>query len=255
MKTITNRFNRQYQINDQDIYWQKMMSKGIFQINNIRTLHELKPHARTIIDIGANIGTNTIEYACWAKDVYSFEPTPELYDCMLNNISLNKTNIDTVRWNDTVSMCLSANISTFQCALGNEQGTVHLKAFTNNKGKNHITNIIDEESHIISVPVNKLDSYNFVDVDVIKIDVEGYELFVLEGAEQTIIKYKPVIQTELHQGLFKRQGVTIQDIAEWFYRQDYYAIDKKGKIQPRILPTKHSGVDLFWIHKNFKKGN
>ena len=95
MKIITNRYNRQYQVSDDDIYWQKMLSKGIFQINNIRKLRELKPNARTIIDIGANIGTNTIEYATWGKTVHSFEPTPELYNTMLKNIELNKNNVDT----------------------------------------------------------------------------------------------------------------------------------------------------------------
>lgn len=250
MKQITNKYNRIYQISDDDIYWQKMLSKGIFQINNIRKLKELKPYARTIIDIGANIGTNTIEYCTWGKTVYSFEPTPELYNSMLNNVQLNQTNIDTYRWDDNTSMNLTAKLQTFQCALGNEIGSVHMKAFTNNKGKNHITkdvNTLFEVEGIIEVPIHRLDDYNFTDVDVIKIDVEGYELFVLQGGEQTIMKYRPVIQTELHQGLFKRQGITIQDVAEWFYARNYYAIDKYGVQQPKTLPTEHSGTDLFWI--------
>ena len=72
MKIVKNRYHRTYEVSDDDIYWQKMLSKGIFQINNIRKLKELKPNARTIIDIGANIGTNTIEYCTWGKTVYSF---------------------------------------------------------------------------------------------------------------------------------------------------------------------------------------
>lgn len=244
MKQITNKYNRTYQISDDDIYWQKMLSKGIFQINNIRMLRSLKPNARTVIDIGANIGTNTIEYMTWAKKVISFEPTPELYSTMLTNINLNKTNIDTYKWDkNNGSMNLTSDIETYNCALGEKQKTVYLKTFENNKGKNHIS------TEGIPVQVNTLDQYNFIDVDVIKIDVEGYELFVLQGGENTIMKYKPVIQTELHQGLFKRQGLTIQDIAEWFYQHNYYCIDKKGQTLPRILPTEHSGVDLFWLPK------
>ena len=250
MKIITNRYNRQYEVSNDDIYWQKMLSKGIFQINNIRKLRELKPNARTIIDIGANIGTNTIEYATWGETVHSFEPTPELYSTLLKNIELNKNNVDTYRWDYNGSMLITADIKTYNCALGNEIGFIYMKVFTNNKGKNHITtstNPLFQFDNIIKVSINRLDDYNFTAVDVIKIDVEGYELFVLQGGEQTIMKYRPVIQTELHQGLFKRQGITIQDVAEWFYNHNYYAIDKNSIKQPKILPTKHSGVDLFWI--------
>jgi 1-deoxy-D-xylulose 5-phosphate reductoisomerase len=63
-----------------------------------------------------SIGTNTIEYCTWGQTVYSFEPTPELYNSMLNNVQLNQTNIDTYRWDDNTSMNLTAKLQTFQCA-------------------------------------------------------------------------------------------------------------------------------------------
>ena len=244
MKQVTNRYNRCYLIHDEDEFWQKRMAQGIYQINNIRKLKELVPNARTIVDIGANIGTNTIEYATWAKDVVSFEPHPELYNQLVENIELNRKNIDNVRWDKDTTMNITANITTHNVALGKHQGSVLMKSFTNNKGKNYIT-----EDGTISIQVKTLDDYNLNDVDIIKIDTEGYELFVLQGGMKTIVKYRPVIQTELHQGLFKRQGVTIQDVAQWFYDIGYYAIDKKGNKQPHTLPTNHSGVDLFWIPK------
>lgn len=242
---IKNRYNRSYIIHDDDIYWQKMLSKGIFQINNIRKLYELVPKCRTIIDVGSNIGTNSIEYSTWAKTVHSFEPTPELYNLLCTNLALNRVNIDTVRWDKNLSMNRVSDVYTYCVALGNREEKVNMVTHGNNKGKNYIdVNVGDVE-----VVVKTLDSYNFLDVDIIKIDTEGYELFVLEGAINTIMKYKPVIQTELHKGLFKRQGITIQDVGDWFYKIGYYAIDKKNVIQPRILPTEHSGVDLFWLPK------
>ena len=42
-----------------------------------------------------------------------------------------------------------------------------------------------------------LDDYNFTDVDIIKIDVEGHEHSVLLGAKQTILQNKPLIQIEI----------------------------------------------------------
>ena len=245
---IKNRYNRTYEVADDDIYWQKMLSKGIFQINNIRMLYELKPKAHTILDIGANIGTNSIEYGTWAKEIHSFEPTPDLYNLLVKNVNQNLTNIDTYRWDDNLSMHNNADMFFYNYALGSENSFVYFKTFTNNKGKNHITNF-NLEDNLIHVEVKKIDDHNVNNVDIIKIDVEGYELFVLQGAEQIILRDYPVIQTELHQGLFKRQKCTIQDIAEWFYEREYIAINKKHKTMPRILPTNHSGIDLFWIKK------
>lgn len=245
---IQNRYNRTYNVADDDIYWQKMLSKGIFQINNIRMLHELRPKARTIIDIGANIGTNSIEYGTWAQTVHSFEPTPELFTMLVSNVKNNKQNKDTYRWHDDLSMNITADMHFHNYALGNKNDTVYFKTFTNNKGKNHVTNF-NLDDNLIQVPVKRLDDLHIENVDVIKIDVEGYELFVLQGAEKTILRDRPVIQTEMHQGLFKRQNCTIQDIAEWLYERDYICIDRKNDRMPRILPTNHSGMDLFWIKK------
>ena len=56
-----------------------------------------------------------------------------------------------------------------------------------------------------------LDSYNFDSVDIIKIDAEGYEIPVLEGARNTIIKNKPWIQIEGNKS-GERYGRTKLDI-------------------------------------------
>ena len=47
-----------------------------------------------------------------------------------------------------------------------------------------------------SINLRTLDSYNFQNVDIIKIDVEGFEIPVLNGAKQTILSQQPVIQIE-----------------------------------------------------------
>lgn len=240
---ITNNYNRTYTISEIDKFWQRVLGSGIYQIGNLRMLQRTRPNARTIVDVGANIGSNTIEYACWADRVISYEPTPELYQRLLTNIQNNKTNPDTKRWDPNVSMIPKANIITHNNALGEKEKNVKIKCHENNKGKNYIS---DEG---IDILVKTLDQYQLTEVDIIKIDVEGYELNVLMGAEDTIQRNRPIIQTELHKGLLKRQGTTIQEIAEWFYARNYVAVDRENKLQPQILPTNHSGIDLFWLPK------
>ena len=246
-KIVNNKYGRTYEINESDGFWIKNLSSGIFQVNNLRKLRSLKPNARTILDIGANIGSNTIEYATWAKLVYSFEPTPELFTQLDKNISLNQTNPDTIRWCDEVSMNRNAVITTFQKAVGNEITSVFMKNHNNNKGKNYITN---KATGNIEVQVITIDSMNFTEVDIMKIDVEGYEPFVLQGAEQTILRDRPIIQTEISPEYLKRNGHTVQDLAEWFYDRDYYAIDRHGNKQPQQFPVDYEGRDFFWIYKH-----
>lgn len=247
-KTVTNKYGRTYEINESDGFWIKSLSSGIFQVNNLRKLHELKPNARTILDIGANIGSNTIEYSTWAKQVYSFEPTPELFAQLVKNISLNKTNPDTVRWCDTVSMNSVATITPIQKAVGDKLSSVFMKTHNNNKGKNYVTN--NKTNGDIEVEVITIDSMNFTEVDIMKIDVEGYEPFVLQGAEQTILRDRPVIQTEISPDYLKRNGYTVQDLAEWFYEREYYAIDRHGNKQSQQFPVDYEGKDFFWIYKH-----
>jgi len=247
-KIVTNKYGRTYEIHRDDGFWVKSLSSGIFQVNNLRKLYELKPNARTILDIGANIGSNTIEYSTWAKNIFSFEPTPELYTQLQKNINLNICNSDQVRWHKDVSMTRQANISTFQKAVGNKPGEVFMKTYNNNKGKNYVTN--SKTTGDIEVEVITIDSMNFTEVDIMKIDVEGYEPFVLQGAEQTILRDRPVIQTEISPEYLKRNGYTVQALAEWFYERDYYAIDRHGNKQPEIFPVDYEGKDFFWIYKH-----
>jgi FkbM family methyltransferase len=243
--TITNKFGRTYEINSADNFWNKVLSSGIFQVNNLRKLHELCPNARTVLDIGANIGSNTIEYATWANEVHSFEPTPALYSQLVKNISLNEDNPDTNRWHKDQSMKRKAKINTHQVAVGDKAGVVHMKTYDINAGKNYVT--ANKTENTISVDVITIDSMNFTDVDIMKIDVEGYELFVLNGADQTIKKYRPVIQTEISPSYLQRNGCTVQQLAEWFYERNYKAVDRFGKEQSKQFPTDYEGRDFFWI--------
>ena len=68
---VTNTHGRQYWIYTDDVFYQQRIADaGPYQKKNLLRLRDLKPNARTVIDVGANIGMNTIEYATWAKEVH-----------------------------------------------------------------------------------------------------------------------------------------------------------------------------------------
>ena len=74
----------------------------------------------------------------------------------------------------------------------------------------------------------KLDAFNFDNVDLIKIDAEGYELPVLEGAKETILHNKPWIQIEANKS-GARYGRTKVDIANFL---DSLGMKRKAKKWP-----------------------
>jgi FkbM family methyltransferase len=142
-----------------------------------------------IIDIGANIGYNTLMFSDYGP-VYSFEPVYH------HIVGLNiKNNI------------LKNKVEVFPYALSNEKKASEI--FIPNRGCQSNTYINygwtgftlpeDWRGGSVEVTCEKLDDVYSGVTSFIKIDVEGHELQVLEGAKETIKKHMPIILIELHE--------------------------------------------------------
>jgi FkbM family methyltransferase len=141
-----------------------------------------------IIDIGANIGYNTLMFSDYGP-VYSFEPVYH------HIVGLNvKNNV------------LRNKVEVFPYALSNENKISEI--FIPNRGCQSNTHINyggtgftlpeDWRGGSLEVTCEKLDDVYSGVTSFIKIDVEGHELQVLEGAKETIKKHMPTILIELH---------------------------------------------------------
>ena len=136
------------------------------------------------LDIGANIGLWSRDFAEHFEQVVAFEPVAEFRDCLIKNVPTN-------------------NIDIRPCALGAVDTTINMIVTEGNTGHSHVDSSTVGTG---SIDMWRLDSLEFDCVDYIKIDCEGYELTILEGAEQTIKYHKPVIVVE--QKLHKDTGIT-----------------------------------------------
>ncbi len=272
---VTNSIGRQYWIYKNDaFYQQRIANAGPYQKQNLLRLRELKPNARTILDVGMNIGMNTIEYATWAKTVHGFEPTPQTFSMADRNIALAKQQKDSqmikpwypngsVNFNGKFGASLetTGDINIHQNGLGDQPGSFEILVKVDNAGHNHIENIdiplpsgkqrqrkVDPEK--IQVDVKTLDSYNFEDVDVIKIDTEGYEFPVVLGAEQTIIKHKPIVQLEMVDGQPERFGYSCQAIYDWFLSRNFVITLSDGTDCGDKWCHYTKKMERFFIHKD-----
>ncbi len=129
------------------------------------------------IDIGAHIGFWSFYLCKNFKMVHAFEPVKDFRDCFNLNVK-------------------AKNIKLYDCALGKEDSFISMEIDQSNSGKTHIKN----QDTTNKIPIKKLDDFNFTKIDFIKIDVEGYEEFVIQGGLETLKKNRPLIIIEQKSG-------------------------------------------------------
>ncbi len=145
-----------------------------------------------VIDAGAHIGTHTIWYSKkvdHSGKVYAFEASTKAYECLIHNCKGIK------------------NISLHNTALGEKSGTVTINEIAENQGMNFTTENGD-------IPMITIDSLGLNKLNFIKIDCEGAEPEILDGATETIARCKPIMFIEINKEALKRNGYTEVDVYE-----------------------------------------
>ena len=252
---VMNKLGRCYWLLAHD-HFQGARFSGIntyYQGNNARLARTIIPEPKRIIDVGANVGNNTIAYSEFADMVESFEPTPTTLILLKANISIaQQQKLKGIYWqgttnsgqflrDDTVdtgwyrykgvwqSMDAKAKINVHEVAVGDQDGaTVNIIDHKEHGGHNHIQpqgkDKLGQTQQLVTVPLRSIDSYGFDDVDFIKIDVEGAELGVLKGAKDTIARCRPMIQMEIMEKQCNLFGYTPQDLYDFLVPQDYVPV-------------------------------
>ena len=144
-----------------------------------------------ILDVGAWVGTWTMTMNNFAEKVIAFEPDPIHYKCLVKNVS--------------------KDIEAWQLAVGSENQTISLSDDDFTQAKR----VIGQGD----IPMITIDSLGLESVDVIKIDVEGYEMEVLKGAEQTL-KNTKFIMNELNNNT-KKYGSSNLEIENYIRKKGF----------------------------------
>lgn len=123
------------------------------------------------VDVGAHVGSWAVHMARWFREVIAFEPHEENYLCLVENTKDLK------------------NVLCCNAACGSMKTTGSVKKHGTNSGC--MTMIEGDDFQVI-----RLDDFGLMELDLLKIDVEGYEGHVIEGAKESIGKFRPVIVYE-----------------------------------------------------------
>jgi len=184
--------------------------RGVYEFGTVSVLQDFLNIGDTFVDVGANIGWLSLVGAKQVGQnghVLAFEPVPTTFDILESNKIINNFN----------------QIKLHQFALGNSEETVTIYPEKENRGGASILNHQSENG--VEIKVNKLDNLDLkTKINVIKIDVEGFELDVLKGAIGTIKKDKPKLIIE--HSIQRNNTAEQYEIYNWLMDLGFYKIYK-----------------------------
>ena len=160
----------------------------------------------TAIDVGTWYGPWTYWLSKRVRDVQSFEPNPKVAAVLRRGIA--------------------SNVTVHECAVSDVEGTAELVLQDLSVGSEGTATIVPgvEGAGSHSVRTKRIDDMGFTDVRFIKIDVEGHELAVLNGAWETIERDYPVLFVELEERMSDISG-TIAMMADRGYEARFVMND------------------------------
>lgn len=162
---------------------------GFWEVHLLHIYTNFLKETDVVLDAGANLGFHTVNMAKKCKHVYAFEPQPLMYNLLSTNILFGNC---------------THKVTQFKLGLGDKEELVKMQALkdfdekdgTHNFGGRGISKN-DEGEELINVVA--FDSLG-LDVTVIKMDIQGYELHALRGMLETVKRSLPWIMLENYMG-------------------------------------------------------
>nr|WP_154894962.1 FkbM family methyltransferase [Paenibacillus xylanexedens] len=155
-------------------------TRSFYESKELTSIEKYVTPNPVIYDIGANIGNHTLYFSKYMnpETIYAFEPVPANFDLLQRNVESNNLN----------------NVILHNVAVGKSRKKTSVKINKNNMGECRLYD--DPEGDISVIPI---DEGNYKRPNLVKIDVEGYELDVLQGMINILEKSSPTIWIEINE--------------------------------------------------------
>ena len=177
---------------------------ALFTPQKLKYIEKLIKKDSVVLDIGAHTGNMSVAYSLFAKKVISFEPNPITFDVLNQNSKLNK---NIIPYNVGCSV-EDGEMEFHYSDIGFNNGGL---TTTLDKGIGVTGHNIPLEVYCVNVDrfLKELHSDDYNNISYIKIDCEGHDKSILETLKNIIEINKPIIQTEIYDGLSSREQIEL----------------------------------------------
>jgi FkbM family methyltransferase len=204
-----------------DFYMTKALELyGEYCPDEWRALAQLIRPGMTVVEVGANMGTHSVDMAraCAPGPFYAFEPQPRIFQVLCANLALNDI----------------GNAFAYPEGCGEAEGVAVVPLVDYGQEGNFGGLSLQADGGAgVKVRIRPLDSLELPACGLIKIDVEGFEPQVLRGARETIARCRPLLYVENDREAQQQEVISL--IAEMGYRLYWHT--------PRLFsPQNFNGV-------------
>jgi FkbM family methyltransferase len=216
-----------------------------YEKSELKFVQRLLRPGMTVLDLGAHHGLYSLLAAkCVGRTgkVLAFEPSPRERRRLLRNLKING----------------HANVEVQDCALGADSGSAML--FLVGEGQDGCNSLrppaVRESTSTLCVPLRRVDEelarLGVSHVDFVKLDVEGAELGVLQGAAALLsTPSRPAILAEVQDVRTRPWGYAAREIVQFLVRKEYrwFALDAEGTLMPVSTQQEHYDANLVALPK------
>lgn len=187
--------------------------------------HQVQP-GMVVFDVGAHVGLFTVLLARWVGSsgrIFAFEPSEGTCAALKDHLALNHVA-------DRVCVC--------PLAVSDREGTALLYTIANcpeNTLSATHARLPEEHTQQNVVSVTTIDAFcasQSLIPNIIKIDIEGFELHALHGARQTLTRRRPVVVAEMHPMNWPEIGVTAAEVEQLLSEVNYRLRPLEGQANP-----------------------
>ena len=188
---------------------------GCLDYYDERAIRKMLRPGSCCLDIGAHIGYYSLLLSRWAGPtghIFSYEPVPYTYSFLVRNLERNR----------------ALNVMPSQVAIGKQAGMVRMSAAEGKRlGWSTVNDSGELEVRCTTIDA-EIERLRLTCVDFIKLDVEGFEVQALTGAETTIREMRPKIMFEVNQRTLREHHASPVMLQDFFLANNYELFSTEG---------------------------